>query len=323
MLHFGTWFYEKDIERKSMAQVNFQKSLMRFKIVYYGPHLCGKTTNLEELHNMLGGNTDLVSLQTEGDRIIFFDYVPLNLGKLGNIETVFRIYTVPGKALDSKTLKMALGDVDGIVFVADSRKKEMPNNVESLFNLEENLAQEGVELSPLPMVFQYNKRDLDNLASIEKMEADLNQAGRPYFAASALKGENVKKTLLAIAQQVYDVAAERSGLADPVERTVDGEDNWSSISMVPPPPPAEKISGTPQPSDGDEDSSDEQVSLLKSQFVEIREEIAEIGIKIDELRAVLSRNSLKETDKCFSDYLEDVEETSASNKGKKLPGSGR
>jgi signal recognition particle receptor subunit beta len=207
---------------------------MRFKIVYYGPDHCGKTTNLEELHNMFGGSTELVSLQTEGDRTIFFDYMPLNLGKLGNIETVFRLYTVSGQVRDNETRKMVLRDVDGIVFVADSRKEAMPNNVESLFNLEENLAQEDVELSPLPMVIQYNKRDLDNIVSIEKMEADLNQAGRTYFAASALKGENVKKTLLAIAQQVYDVAAERSGLADPVERTVDGEDNWSSISMVPP-----------------------------------------------------------------------------------------
>ena len=305
-----------------MAHVNFQKSFLRFKIVYYGFDLCGKTTNLEELHKMLGGNAELVTLQTEGDRTIYFDYIPLNLGKLGNIETVFRIYTVPGKVRDNKTRKMMLRDVDGVVFVADSRKEAMPSNVESLFNLEENLAQEGVELSTLPMVIQYNKRDLDDIASIEQMEKDLNQAGRPYFAASALKGENVKKTLLAIAQTVYEVATERYGLADPVERKVDGEDNWSSISMVPPPPPAEKISGTPQPSDRVVDSSDEQVSLLKSQFGEIREEIAEIGIKIDELRADLSRKLIQEADKCFSDYLEDVEETGARNEGKKPPGAG-
>ncbi len=306
-----------------MAHVNFQKSFMRFKIVYCGPDLCGKTTNLEELHKMFGGNVELVSIQNDGDRIIFFDYMPLNLGRLGNIETVFRLYTVSGQVRDNKTRKMVLGDVDGIVFVADSRKKAMPNNVESLFNLEENLAQEGVELSLLPMVFQYNKRDLDNIESIERMEADLNQAGRPYFAASALKGENVKKTLLAIAQQVYDVAAERSGLSDPIERTVDGEDNWSSISMVPPPPPAEKISGSPQPSDGVVDSSDEQVNLLKSQLVEIREEIAGIGIKIDELRADLSRKKRNDADKCFSEYLEDVEETSDSNEGKNPRGAGQ
>ena len=295
---------------------------MRFKIVYYGPDHCGKTTNLEELHNMFGGSTELVSLRTEGDRTIFFDYMPLNLGKLGNIETVFRLYTVSGQVRDNETRKMVLRDVDGIVFVADSRKEAMPNNVESLFNLEENLAQEDVELSPLPMVIQYNKRDLDNIVSMEKMEADLNQAGRTYFAASALKGENVKKTLLAIAQQVYDVAAERSGLADPVERTVDGEDNWSSISMAPPPPPAEKISGTPQPSERVLDSSDEQVSLLKAQFVEIREEIAEIGIKIDELRTDLSSKIRNDADKCFSEYLEDLEETSAPNEGKKPPDAG-
>ena len=129
-----------------MAHVNFQRSFLRFKIVYYGFDLCGKTTNLEELHKMLGGNAELVSLQTEGDRTIYFDYIPLNLGKLGNIETVFRIYTVPRKVRDNKTRKMMLRDVDGVVFVADSRKEAMRNNVESLFNLEENLAQEGVEL---------------------------------------------------------------------------------------------------------------------------------------------------------------------------------
>ena len=150
---------------------------MRFKIVYYGPDLCGKTTNLEELHKMFGGNVDLVSLQTGDDRTIFFDYMPLNLGKLGNMETVFRLYTVSGQVRDNKTRKMVLRDVDGIVFVADSRKEAMPDNVESLFNLEENLAQEDVELSPLPMVIQYNKRDLENIASIERMEAELNQAG--------------------------------------------------------------------------------------------------------------------------------------------------
>jgi signal recognition particle receptor subunit beta len=221
-----------------MAHVNLHRPNIRFKIVYYGPNLGGRTTNIEELHNLFGGNVEFVSLPTGGGRTMFIDYMPLDLGKLGNMETVFRLYTVPGQDCDNETRKMVLNDVDGIVFVADSQKDAMPNNVESLFDLEEHLAQEGVKLSTLPMVIQYNKRDLDNIASIEQMEAELNQTGRPFFAASALNGENVKKTLLAIAQQVYVMATVGWGFGGPVGIMVVGVYNWLRFSDPPPSPPA-------------------------------------------------------------------------------------
>jgi mutual gliding-motility protein MglA len=255
-----------------MAYINFQRSFIRFKVVYYGPGLCGKTTNLEHLHKMTRGAVEMVSIDTEGDRTIFFDYMPLELGKIGGIDTVFKLYTVPGQVRYNRTRQMVLRDVDGIVFVADSQRAAMDVNIESLANLAENLSEQEIDLPNLPLVFQYNKRDLADVSSIEELERALNPRGRRSLPASALRGENVKETLVAVANEVFRVAAERyglsPGLSDPdgvrgasrqpetmgaqqpaVARYLssippalpDGADDWKSLSSSRPPfgPPGE------------------------------------------------------------------------------------
>jgi signal recognition particle receptor subunit beta len=222
-----------------MAYVNFQRSYIRFKIVYYGPGLGGKTTNLEQLHDLAGGQVEMISLETEGDRTIFFDYLPLNLGRLGGIETVFKLYTVPGQVRYNRTRQMVLRDVDGVVFVADSQTAALEDNEESLANLRENLAADEVDLDELPLVFQYNKRDLDDVATIEELERRLNPGGRRWFAASAINGENVKQTLIDLAREVYEAAAARysmlpnapevdAGPEPPPQRS--GLDSWQAVS---------------------------------------------------------------------------------------------
>jgi signal recognition particle receptor subunit beta len=195
-----------------MAYINFQRSFIRFKVVYYGPGLCGKTTNLERLHKMTHGAAEIVSIDTEGDRTICFDYMPLELGKIGGIETIFKLYTVPGQVRYNRTRQMVLRDVDGVVFVADSQRPAMDVNIESLANLAENLSEQEIDLQGLPFVFQYNKRDLGDVCSVEELERALNPRGRRSLAASALRGENVKETFAAIANEVYGVAAEKYGL---------------------------------------------------------------------------------------------------------------
>jgi len=195
-----------------MAYINFQRSFIRFKVVYYGPGLCGKTTNLEHLHKLTRGAAEMVSIDTEGDRTIFFDYMPIELGKIGGIETVFKLYTVPGQVRYNRTRQMVLRDVDGVVFVADSQRAALDVNIESLANLAENLSEQDIDLQNLPFVLQYNKRDLGDVCSVEELERALNPRGRRSLPASAIRGENVKETLAAITNEVYKVAAERYGL---------------------------------------------------------------------------------------------------------------
>ncbi len=276
-----------------MAYVNFQLSYIRFKIVYYGPGLSGKTTNLEQLHRLSGGKTEMVSLETEGDRTIFFDYMPLNLGRLGGIETVFKLYTVPGQVRYNRTRQMVLRDVDGVIFVADSQLEAMPDNLESLRNLAENLAEEGVDIEDLPLVMQYNKRDLDNAAKTELLQEKLNPGGRRWLPASAIRAENVKETLGEVARQVYRRAAEQYGLpssgsarsrefSDDLrerERSV-GERAAREAETVPPPGPrrtrssarVEKAADSPPPP-----------SAIQS------EALAEISLRLEELRSMVQR----------------------------------
>ena len=234
-----------------MAYINFQRSFIRFKVVYYGPGLCGKTTNLEQLHKIQRGTGELVSLDTEGDRTIFFDYMPLELGKIGGIETTFKLYTVPGQVRYNRTRQMVLRDVDGVVFVADSQRAAMDVNIESLANLAENLSEQDIDLQSLPLVFQYNKRDLSDACPVEELERALNPRGRRSLPASAIRGENVKETLAAIANEVYRIAALRYGLAPGLSdeagmrAAAEGEDGSKAnaptiaryLSSIPPPMP--------------------------------------------------------------------------------------
>jgi signal recognition particle receptor subunit beta/outer membrane biosynthesis protein TonB len=186
-----------------MATIDIKKNLIRGKTVYYGPGLCGKTTNLEHVNRAVPNTDEMMSLSTEGDRTIFFDYLPMDLGKIRGISTNFKLYTVPGQVRYNLTRKMVLKNVDGVVFVADSQAPMMDANIESLQNLYDNLLELGIDPDDVPIVLQYNKRDLPNLLTREQLDDSLNHQQYPVYMASAVRGDGVMETLKAIMQIVF------------------------------------------------------------------------------------------------------------------------
>jgi len=185
-----------------MAIVNLKKREIECKIVYYGPGRCGKTTNLEYIHKSYKKqvSADMVSINTDGDRTLFFDFLPMELGKMKGCNVRVHLYTVPGQVQYTSTRKLVLRGVDGIVFVADSLEVRRQKNVLSLKDLHQNLKEYGLNILKIPLVMQYNKRDLGKegipLLPLEQMEKDLNrQLKVPSFQASAVTGEGVGKTL--------------------------------------------------------------------------------------------------------------------------------
>ena len=187
-----------------MSFINYSSREINCKIVYYGPGLCGKTTNLQHIYSKT--NPDLkgkmISLATETERTLFFDFLPLALGQIRGFKTRFHLYTVPGQVFYDASRKLILKGVDGVVFVADSQIERMEANVESLENLKINLQEQGYELDKLPYVVQYNKRDLPNAASMAELSPLLNPNGTPEFEACATVGTGVFETLKAVAKGV-------------------------------------------------------------------------------------------------------------------------
>jgi signal recognition particle receptor subunit beta len=187
--------------------INQATKQLQVKIVYYGPALCGKTTNLEKVHANVQGAQEkgkLVSLATQSDRTLFFDFLPVEAMAIKGYKTKFQLYTVPGQVIYNTTRQLVLRGVDGIIFVADSQYDKMQENVESFQNLEENLRAQKLDLAELPYVVQYNKRDLPNVAPVEYMEYLLNNRDVrvPAFEASAAKCEGVFETLNAITRML-------------------------------------------------------------------------------------------------------------------------
>ncbi len=186
-----------------MATFNPKKKEIDCKIVYYGAALSGKTTNLIRLHEAFPKyvTADLVSIETKGDRTLFFDFLPMGLGKIGGAEVRLHLYTVPGHAQYRSTRKMVLRGVDGLVFVADSMEVQRRNNMESLRDLQQNLKEYGLSIYKIPLVLQYNKRDLAkgegaSVMAVEQMEKELNgQLKVSSFPASAIRGEGIGRTL--------------------------------------------------------------------------------------------------------------------------------
>lgn len=187
-----------------MSFINYHAREITCKIVYYGPGLCGKTTNLEYIHQKTNPDAKgkLISLATETDRTLFFDFFPLSLGAIRGFKTRFHLYTVPGQVFYDASRKLILKGIDGIVFVADSQESRMEANIESLENLKDNLEEQGNDLAKLPYVLQYNKRDLPNVSSKEDLDEALNPTGIRTFDAVALTGEGVFDTLKAVAKEV-------------------------------------------------------------------------------------------------------------------------
>ncbi len=175
------------------------------KIVYYGPGMCGKTTNLQKVHELMRPQmkSDLVSVATETDRTIYFDFLPLKLGKIAGFDFVVRTFTVPGQPYYAETRKMVLQGADGVVFVADSQRYMLDQNKDSLMDLKRNMKLNGIDYHTIPLIMQYNKRDLPDLSTVDDLDAALNDRRVPVFQASAYRGTGVVETLKAVTLMVF------------------------------------------------------------------------------------------------------------------------
>jgi signal recognition particle receptor subunit beta len=189
-----------------MSVVNYSTREITCKIVYYGPGRSGKTTNLQQIYSQLPEDRKgkMVSLATDTDRTLFFDFLPLDLGSISGFNTRFQLYTVPGQVYYAATRKLVLQGVDGVVFVADSQSRQLAENIESLQDLHANLVDDGFDPRTMPLVMQYNKRDLpaEEVTAIDELDNRLNFRGVPYFAANAVNGGGVFESLRSIASIV-------------------------------------------------------------------------------------------------------------------------
>ncbi len=230
-----------------MVFFNYSTMQMAAKVVYYGPGLCGKTTNLHHIYSQTSSECrgEMVSLETETDRTLFFDLLPIDVGQIAGFNTRIQLYTVPGQVFYNTTRKLVLKGVDGIVFVADSQRPMLQANLDSLNNLEQNLGEMGIHLSEVPLVLQFNKRDLDDICTVDELNQGLNRTGWPFFEASALMGEGVFETLKGISKFTLLSLKKRLG----------GETGRSSVAAAgapakapaKPPPAQPKASPTPAP----------------------------------------------------------------------------
>jgi len=187
-----------------MSFVNYHTKEINCKIVYYGPGLGGKTTNIQHVYQKTSGDNkgDIISLNTENERTLFFDFLPLDLGEIRGFKTRFHLYTVPGQVFYEASRKLILRGVDGVVFVADSQVERMEANLESLRGLEKNLLEQGYDIESIPIVMQWNKRDLPNISSKEDMSEKLNKWDFPEFEGVATTGSGVFETLKSISKHV-------------------------------------------------------------------------------------------------------------------------
>jgi len=187
-----------------LSLINYSSREINVKIVYYGPGLCGKTANIQYIYKKVSPETKgkLITLATEMDRTLFFDFLPLELGKVKGFRTRFHLYTVPGQVYYDASRKLILRGVDGIIFVADSQRSRYDANIESLYNLHENLAEYGVKVEDVPYAIQYNKRDLPELISVSDLEEELNPKRYPAFEGVAVNGTGVFDTLKSVAKSV-------------------------------------------------------------------------------------------------------------------------
>jgi hypothetical protein len=207
-----------------MVLFNYATKEITAKVVYYGPGLCGKTTNLQFVYDSLPSNnkSKMLSLATKTDRTLFFDFLPLDLGKIRGMRTKLQLYTVPGQVYYNSTRQLVLKGADGIVFVADSQDFALDANLESLQNLEDNLKRQGIRIREIPLVLQYNKRDLPNALPVAELNAEINKQNVPNFESVATTGLGVEETLKGITQLVLAHLIKKYGLegSEPLDREI-------------------------------------------------------------------------------------------------------
>ena len=189
-----------------MSMINYASREINCKIVYYGTGLGGKTTNLEHIYSKVNPDTKgkMISLATETERTLFFDFLPIDLGEVRGFKTRFHLYTVPGQVYYNASRRLILKGVDGLVFVADSQASRAEANIESMHNLYENLETYGYDLNTIPFAIQYNKRDMDNILAPEELRAQINPMGVPDFEAVAIEGAGVFETLSCVSKLVVE-----------------------------------------------------------------------------------------------------------------------
>jgi signal recognition particle receptor subunit beta len=294
-----------------MVFVNYTAMQMTAKIVYYGPGLCGKTTNLQWIHRKTAPRSrgEMVSLETEADRTLFFDLLPLDVGVISGMKVRLQLYTVPGQVFYNATRRLVLKGVDGVVFVADSQVPAAEPNEESLSNLRQNLEELGLDPRAVPTVFQYNKRDLRNILPPEALQKALNPGGAPHFEAAAIHGVGVFETLKEISRLSLDSI-----------RAKITEEKYVGIGgVVRPAPPA------PPPAAAAEPAAPPDPALLEPMHVEFAEEDTnklevrpvrtrgslDIGKELEKLRAITAESKMKpstavkdrDVDRLFQDLV--------------------
>jgi len=276
-----------------MVLFNYATKEITAKIVYYGPGLCGKTTNLQFVYDSLPSNnkSKMLSLSTKTDRTLFFDFLPLDLGKIRGMRTKLQLYTVPGQVYYNSTRQLVLKGADGIVYVADSQDFALDANLESMQNLEDNLKRQGIRVREIPLVIQYNKRDLPNAMPSAEIDAELNKLGAPWFESVATTGIGVEDTLKGITQLVLAHLVKKYGLegSEPLDKEIQilnapsphqvpAESLWdeeeapfekAAVLASPPTRVAKPALGTPEgePEFELQESADESIPLVATELV--------------------------------------------------------
>jgi signal recognition particle receptor subunit beta len=285
-----------------MVFLNYTAMQMTAKIVYYGPGLCGKTTNLGWIHARTAPRSrgEMVSLETEADRTLFFDLLPLDVGVIGGLKVRLQLYTVPGQVFYNATRRLVLKGVDGVVFVADSQAPAAEPNEESLANLKQNLEELGLDPRTVPTVFQYNKRDLRNILPVPALQKALNPAGAPSFEAAAIHGVGVFETLKEISRLSLD--AIRAKIAEDKRVGVAGVGKASSRRATPAPPSAPAPAPAAAPPDPATpptpaaplavEFAEEDTDKLKVRAVRTRGSL-DIGKELEKLRAITAESKMK------------------------------
>lgn len=190
-----------------MSFINYNAKEIHCKVVYYGPSLGGKTTNIQWVYQQTTEDqkSKLIALNTDIERTLFFDFLPLNIGDIRGFKTRFHLYTVPGQVVYDASRKLILKGLDGVIFVADSQNERMEENREALHNLEKNLEQQGYDIHEIPLIMQYNKRDLPNAASLSELRSALNSYNAPEFEATASEGRGVFESLKSVSKSIINV----------------------------------------------------------------------------------------------------------------------
>lgn len=230
-----------------MVLFNYATKELTAKVVYYGPGLCGKTTNLQYIYDTLPGQAKgkMLSLATKTDRTLFFDFLPIDLGKIRGMKTKIQLYTVPGQVFYDTTRKLVLKGADGVVFVADSQSAMLEANRDSFQNLITNLREQSIDIENMPHVMQYNKRDMKNVMTLEELERDVNVYGVPSFEGVAVKGIGVFETLKGISKVVLKSLAAKYGLEE--EQIKDDGKPMPKQVNVPKAPPKPAPPPKPEP----------------------------------------------------------------------------